>query len=82
MIIFALVTSISNIFQSLSIVRITFVFAGHFIHVTTSFNEFCSVISFQSIFIIRSQPFNHAFSDGDPGIGEIILTAPGFSIST
>jgi hypothetical protein len=81
-IIFSLTTSISNIIQSLVIVKITVDHAGHLIHVITSFNGFFSVISLQSTFIIKSHHFNQAFSDGDHGIGETILTAPGFSIST
>jgi hypothetical protein len=81
-IIFSLITSISNIFQFLFIVSVTFVQAGHFIHVITSCRGFFSVISLELTFIIKSHHFNHAFSDGDHGIGETILTAQGFSIST
>ncbi|MBT3728885.1 hypothetical protein HOF65_08680 [bacterium] len=56
--------------------------AGHLIQVITSLNELFSPISFQSTFITKSPHFKPAFSDGDQGIGETILTKPGFSIST
>ncbi|MFC1797730.1 hypothetical protein ACFLY2_00665 [Patescibacteria group bacterium] len=64
------------------IVNTTVVQAGPLIQVMTSFSEFSSFISLLSTFITKSHHFNQAFSDGEPGIGETILTAPGFSIST
>jgi hypothetical protein len=81
-IIFSLITLISSISESLFIVNKTVVQAGHFIHEITSLREFSFFISFQSTFKIISHHFNHAFSEGDHGIGDIILTIPGFSIST
>ncbi|MDP3380544.1 MAG: hypothetical protein Q8S84_03255 [bacterium] len=55
---------------------------GHFIHDITSLSELSFVTSFKSTFIILSHHFNHDFSEGEPGIGDIILTFQGFSIST
>jgi len=72
----------SNILVHLFIVNITFVHFGHLIQETTSFKEFSFLISFPSTFITKSHHLSHAFSDGDPGIGEIILIIQGFSIST
>jgi len=80
--IFSLVTSISRISPFLFIVNITFEPAGPLIHVITSLRELSTVISFWSTFVTISHHFNHALSDGEPGIGESILSIHGFSIST
>jgi len=80
--IFALVTSIDNLAFHLFINRLTFVQAGHLIQLIISLRELLFVTSFQSIFNTISHHFNHAFSDGDHGIGETIFKTPGSSIST
>jgi len=80
--IFSLVTSIDNSEFHLFINKLTLVHAGHFIQLTSSVRELFFVTSFQSIFKTISHHFNHAFSDGDHGIGETIFKTPGFSIST
>jgi hypothetical protein len=52
------------------------------IHEIISEIEFSFVTSFSQAFIITSQPFNQAFSAGEPIIGEIITNSQGISIST
>jgi len=81
-IIFSLFTDIFIIFQFLFIVSNTSVQAGPLIHVITSFKEFSFFISFQSTFVTISHHLSQAFSDGEPGIGDLILNIPGCSIST
>ncbi|MBT3727304.1 hypothetical protein HOG21_06720 [bacterium] len=81
-VIFALVTSISNILFFLLIVNFTFVHAGHLTQEITSLKELFFVISFQSIFNTISHPINHAFSEGDQGNGDTILNSQGVNIST
>lgn len=70
--IFSLVTSISNSLHFLNTVKLTVVHAGHFIQLMISSKEFSSFTSLSSTFIIISHHFNHAFSAGQPGIGEVI----------
>jgi hypothetical protein len=80
--IFSLFTDISIVVQFLFIVSTTSVHAGPLIQVITSFREFSSFTSLQSTFVTISHHLSHAFSEGEPGIGEFILSTPGFSIST
>jgi len=81
-VIFSLVTLILIILPFLFIVSFTFVQAGHLIQLTISFSELLVSIFLSSTLITISHHFSHAFSDGDPGIGEVIFNIQGFSIST
>jgi len=70
MVIFALVTLISNMLFHLFMVNTTFVHLGPLIQEITSLKEFSFHTSFPSTFMIWSPAFNHAFCDGEPDISK------------